>query len=139
MAGGGGSSIGRKIAVVCVAGIALVGLTVVVRYLRTDHRSEFCTLAASIGGTLRSSPEAAFDDWWDGQFPDGPSQDDAEIDRDGNVWRVHEGQEDGRWIKVEVQQPRELSGAGSSFAYEDPAGLGTDGWSVHAANTCHDA
>ena len=131
------STVARKVALTGGALAAIVVLAFVGLTLAGSGRTEACTVTASSGGTVRSTPEAAFDAWWDVHFPDGPEQDDADVDRDGTTWLVAEGEGPGRWRKVEVDHPVQIQ-TETHLGSADPAGLGRAGWVVVADNACTD-
>jgi hypothetical protein len=125
MGDGQRSTVGRKIATSAAVLVALVAIAGVGLAYIASHpaRGVFCTVAGSIGAPVADSPEAAFEAWWEQTHPDGPSIEDADIDRDGNDWHIDKGTED--WVKVSVGKP---------FPTGD--GPRPEGFAVNGANRC---
>lgn len=119
-------SMGRKVATVTAAALALVAVAGAAAAWQDAHpaRGVFCTAAGSGGTPIADTPEEAFESWWDEWHPDGPALADAEVHRSGSRrWEVDEGTPE--WIRVTVDRA-------DHFDPEAPH----DRWAVSGANSC---
>ena len=120
----------RTASVAAAVGLVLVAVAIGVTGWVASKQGEarFCTAAGSAGNPVGATPEDAFALWWEAGHPDGPPVDDADVERDGNVWQVAKGTPE--WRQVEVDR--------ADYWLDDAERAAADeqGFTVIAANRC---